>query len=149
MKLLLDKIYSKDNIVSIIKSSFIPLLSRYSIVFLHGPLGVGKTKFVQAFLSLYDIKNVVSPTFSYVCTYHLEKFSVHHFDLYRMKNEKDFMELGFCEYLFDQGNVVFIEWPEILEKMVEKCNLVTRVLVLDFCYLLDDVGKRHLRLYLK
>jgi tRNA threonylcarbamoyl adenosine modification protein YjeE len=54
---------------------------------------------------------VPSPTFTLVQTYPFARYTVHHFDLYRIAEEGELRELGFEEAL---AGVSLIEWPERL-----------------------------------
>ena len=62
---------------------------------------------------------VTSPTFALVQEYKLEKGSVYHLDLYRVKNVQELKEIGVEEYL-DSSNYCFIEWPQLLEEIIEQ-----------------------------
>ena len=89
-----------------------------SVLALHGPLGAGKTSFVQGLAAGLDIKTPIqSPTFSYLNLYEEGKRCLYHFDLYRMKSPSDFFSMGFDEY-FDQNGIVAIEWPERLGNLL-------------------------------
>ncbi len=80
---------------------------------LHGEMGSGKTTLVKHLVKELGIERLVtSPTFSIVNEYGQDgKSSVYHFDLYRIKNEAEALDLGFEEYLAS-GNLCLIEWPE-------------------------------------
>lgn len=82
------------------------------LIYLSGDLGTGKTYFTQELLrELGYKKRVKSPTFSLLEIYTLEKFSVYHFDFYRMSNSLDWLNLGFDEF-FGRKEIVVVEWPE-------------------------------------
>ena len=88
-------------------------LAPNSILALYGPLGAGKTTFVQGLAEGLGIEAAVqSPTFT---LFHLYEgsLSLYHFDLYRFKNAEDFFQMGFEEY-FEKGGICAIEWPERL-----------------------------------
>ena len=59
-----------------------------------------------------NISEITSPTFSLMNQYKLNKFDIHHYDLYRLKSEKDILSLNIFEDISDK--IVLIEWPEIL-----------------------------------
>jgi tRNA threonylcarbamoyladenosine biosynthesis protein TsaE len=100
-----------------------------SILALHGPLGAGKTSFVQGLaLGLEITASIQSPTFTYLNLYEEGLRCLYHFDLYRMKSPSDFFAMGFEEY-FNQGGITAIEWPERLG-----AALPTRVVSLRFSY---------------
>ncbi len=105
------------------------LLPRGSILALHGPLGAGKTSFVQGLAAGLGIAAFIqSPTFTYLHLYEEGVRYLYHFDLYRMKSSSDFFAMGFDEY-FDQNGIVAIEWPERLG-----ARLPSRSISLHFSY---------------
>lgn len=92
-----------------------------------GPLGVGKTTLIQALLHASDVRELVtSPTFNYINIYTNEigqKF--YHFDLYRLTNLQEFIDLGFEEYLYEPQSWAFVEWPELIMPLLnrEVCHI--------------------------
>ena len=88
-------------------------------VLLFGEIGVGKTTLSRALINNLqseineDETEVLSPTFNIVYEYEVGGFKIMHYDLYRMKNEKDLQQLG----IFDQNvkNIKVIEWAEIIK----------------------------------
>lgn len=85
-----------------------------SVLALYGPLGAGKTTFVQGLADGLGIEaSIQSPTFTYLHLYEEGTKRLYHFDLYRMKNPSDFFAMGFEEY-FERGGITAIEWPERL-----------------------------------
>lgn len=93
------------------------------IITLTGELGSGKTFFANAFINYFLTKNgmdrinVTSPTFNLVKTYNVGNFDIYHFDLYRIKNEKELLELDFDSAF---ANISLIEWPEIAADFLPK-----------------------------
>ncbi len=89
-------------------------LTPNSVLAFQGELGAGKTTFIKGLISeLTGVAEdtVVSPTFCYLNIYSGGRLAVYHFDLYRLKDEQDFLKLGFDEYLNAEG-VCCIEWSE-------------------------------------
>ena len=90
------------------------LVRRGDVIALHGDLGAGKTAFARFLIQALGVKDEVpSPTFTLVQTYPVEGRdfdSVWHFDLYRIGDPDEVVELGMDE-AFDTG-VTLIEWPE-------------------------------------
>lgn len=85
-------------------------VSEGTVIWLVGPLGVGKTTFARGFLKGKGFEGEVrSPTFNLVHEYHT-KPKVCHADLYRIEKPEDVWELGLDEYL--QDSILLIEWPE-------------------------------------
>jgi len=89
------------------------------LIFLYGEIGVGKTTFVRFFINNLEIKNrlkksdILSPTFNIVYDYDIGKIKIQHFDLYRLKNYKDILELGMFENT--DNCIKIVEWPELIE----------------------------------
>ena len=96
-----------------VSKQIINLLFDTRLILLRGDLGTGKTTLIKSILNEMGLKeNITSPTFSIVNEYELNRESIYHFDLYRIKDKKELDILGFDEYL-DSGQKCFIEWPEI------------------------------------
>ncbi|MFZ5491560.1 MAG: tRNA (adenosine(37)-N6)-threonylcarbamoyltransferase complex ATPase subunit type 1 TsaE [Pseudomonadota bacterium] len=81
-------------------------------VFLHGPLGAGKTTLVRGVLrALGHTGPVRSPTYTVLETYALDAGEVCHLDLYRLGSAEELEDIGARE-LFDGRHLCFVEWPE-------------------------------------
>ena len=95
-----------------------------TIVCLSGNLGAGKTAFTQCVAKHLDIKNkITSPTFVIIKNYELKITNykkLFHIDAYRLKNEKELLHLGWEEIIADESCLVFIEWPENVQKIIPK-----------------------------
>jgi tRNA threonylcarbamoyladenosine biosynthesis protein TsaE len=80
------------------------------VIGLIGPLGAGKTTFVQGLargLEVPSERHVASPTFALV-NEHPGRVPLVHADLYRVEHERELAELGLAD-AFDRAAVV-IEW---------------------------------------
>ncbi len=83
------------------------------LVTLSGDLGAGKTAFARAlirYLAGDDRVEVPSPTFTFMQTYELPRFTLVHADLYRVSGTVELAELGFDD--LPEGAVVLMEWPD-------------------------------------
>jgi tRNA threonylcarbamoyladenosine biosynthesis protein TsaE len=91
---------------------------------LKGNLGSGKTTFLQGFAKGLGIKEkILSPTFIIMKRFVIPaKAGIHffHLDCYRFKNEKDILDLGFKEIISNPKNIVAIEWPKKIKKLLPK-----------------------------
>jgi tRNA threonylcarbamoyladenosine biosynthesis protein TsaE len=89
------------------------LLLPGAVVALVGPLGAGKThlaRAVAAGLGVPDPRVVTSPTFVLIQEY-AGRLPVYHFDVYRLRGESDFADLGVLEY-FEGDGVCLVEWAD-------------------------------------
>ncbi|OGY64104.1 MAG: hypothetical protein A3I89_03930 [Candidatus Harrisonbacteria bacterium RIFCSPLOWO2_02_FULL_41_11] len=113
-----------------------------SIIALHGDLGAGKTTFIQGFMKALGVKqHITSPTFVIFRKYSIrvrgraksqkKKFlsptllarpyeNAYHFDLYRIHKPKEILNLGFKKIISDPRNIILIEWPERIKKLLPK-----------------------------
>ncbi len=89
-----------------------------------GDLGAGKTTFAQGFARALGVKEkITSPTFLIVKSYKLKVKSFkkfYHIDAYRLKDEKELLDLGFAELLKDPKNIILIEWADKLMGILPK-----------------------------
>lgn len=91
-----------------------PALRPGDILALQGTLGAGKSAFARALINALpgDLEDVPSPTFTLVQTYSRGDVEVWHFDLYRLEQPEEAMELGIEDAFFEA--ISLIEWPEKL-----------------------------------
>ena len=79
---------------------------------LHGVLGAGKTQLAKGLARGLGFQgDVTSPTFTIVHEYIGGRLPIYHIDLYRIKSEKEAIDIGLEEYLPSDG-VTIVEWPE-------------------------------------
>lgn len=92
------------------------LLKPGMVLALQGPLGAGKTTFVQALAQAMGAhKTPKSPTFSMLRTYAVKQGKIRrllHVDAYRIEDERDLIPLDLDEELADGDAVLVLEWPE-------------------------------------
>ena len=90
------------------------------VILLYGEIGVGKTTFTRFFINHLEQKNkikksdILSPTFNILYDYEIKKKIILHYDLYRLKNYNDILELGIFEK--SENNIKIIEWPELIKE---------------------------------
>jgi tRNA threonylcarbamoyladenosine biosynthesis protein TsaE len=89
-------------------------------VFLYGEMGVGKTTFVRYLINGFQKKHklilteVTSPTFNLLSEYSINNLTIKHYDLYRLKNEREIDSLGLFEE--EPDSIILVEWPEIVKR---------------------------------
>lgn len=91
------------------------------ILTLSGPLGAGKTSFVQALAKELGAKRVPkSPTFAMLHAYDIKAGRLLHVDAYRIEDERDLLPLDLEDELLEPGTLLVIEWPEHIPKWLEE-----------------------------
>jgi len=103
--------------------NFVTNLEPQSIVILKGPIGAGKTSFVQGIGQGLCIKeSITSPTFSLSNHYGSGSMYLIHMDLYRINSSLSARELFIEEEeeLEINNGLLIIEWPELVEPIIEK-----------------------------
>ncbi len=89
-------------------------LTGRNLVALDGPLGAGKTLFVQGLargLGCPQDEPVVSPTFVLMREYR-GRLRLVHFDWYRISESAEVLDLGWDELLEEPATVIAVEWAE-------------------------------------
>jgi len=99
--------------------------SKGALVFgLKGNLGAGKTTFLQGFAKGLGTKDrITSPTFVIIKRFSIKKGkfrNFYHLDCYRIESFKEMNNLGFEEIISDFRNIVCIEWPEKIKKILPR-----------------------------
>jgi len=87
------------------------LLKAGDVLGLRGPLGSGKTTFMQGLArGMKCDEQPSSPTFVLAQTYHGARMKIHHLDFYRLK-EQEALAIGLDDFYRDHA-VTAIEWME-------------------------------------
>ncbi len=103
------------------------------LVLLNGELGAGKTclaKGIASGLGVAQSTPITSPTYTLLNSY-VGRLPLYHFDLYRLADEDELLELGFDEYFHGDG-VALVEWAQ-------RCpQLVTGAMEINITYVDDN-----------
>ncbi len=101
------------------------------LLLLNGQLGMGKTTFTQGLAQGMGItETITSPTFTLLKEYtssarsiatptqkqygttRTSKLALYHFDLYRLDEPEEIIDLGFEDYFYDSNGVCVVEWAD-------------------------------------
>ena len=117
------------------------------VVLLSGELGAGKTALVKGIAKGLGIKNkITSPTFTLMNVYEVKSpkseakprteprsgsgtgvQSLVHIDTYRLKDEKELLEIGIEDYLGQPDTICAIEWPEKIKELLKNTALRAKI----------------------
>lgn len=101
---------------------------------LSSDLGGGKTTFVRGLArGAGSADHVASPTFTVSKIYKAPKFTIHHFDFYRL-SEPGLMEHELHDLLDDPSVVIVVEWGKVVQHVLPEGRLMIEINQVD-----DDV----------
>lgn len=110
---------------------FAKTLKGDEIILLEGDLGAGKTTFTKSLAKALGIKeHITSPTFTLVNEYHSGKYPLFHFDMYRLEDESEAIELGLDEY-FNKKAISIIEWPMRIKDLLPQNHMLITIEKID------------------
>ena len=128
-----------------LSKKFSKIVKSGDIIFLYGEIGTGKTTFVRFLINHLEVENqikksdILSPTFNIVYDYEIGKTKIHHYDLYRLKNYKEILELGMFDTAKDY--IKIIEWPELIDfKPINRIDLLFKHTKLEDTRQVDITG---------
>lgn len=97
------------------------------LILLYGDLGAGKTCLARGLAQGLGVQGqVASPSFTYLREHkagQTGKPALYHFDCYRFQAPEDWYDMGFDQYL-EQDGVVLIEWPSRVLEVLPQPDLV-------------------------
>ena len=98
-----------------------------AVVALIGNLGTGKTtlsKYIAEGLGVTE--TISSPTFNIVKEYRSGRLPLYHFDVYRLSDGDELLDIGAEDYIFGDG-VSLIEWADIVESVLPEDSIVIEI----------------------
>lgn len=111
---------------------FVSLMGDNTVFAFRGAMGAGKTTFINAVCCALgvDAEETSSPSFAIVNEYRSDTTAelIYHFDLYRLENVEDALEIGIDDY-FDSGAVCLLEWPERIEAILPDDTVMVDITV--------------------
>lgn len=121
------------------------LLHSGDLLLLDGDLGTGKTSLTQGIAEGLGVHELVSsPTFTLLKEYE-GRLPLYHFDLYRLDDPAEILDLGFEEY-FERRGVCVVEWANKAESLWPSEYLRIRLKIVSETkrgLLLSGVGARY------
>jgi len=106
-------------------------LSRGSIIALTGELGSGKTTLIQGIGEGIGVSSMIkSPSFTIIHKYP-GRIPLYHFDLYRLKDEREIIPLGYEEYFYKREGIIVVEWAEKIKNLLPAEHLKIDIQILN------------------
>ena len=97
------------------------------IIALIGDLGTGKTALTRYIAEGLGITTTISsPTFTIVKEYNSGRMPLYHFDVYRLNDGDELLDIGAEDYLYGKGLCV-IEWADIVEDVLPENRLTLHI----------------------
>ncbi|MGI6705572.1 MAG: tRNA (adenosine(37)-N6)-threonylcarbamoyltransferase complex ATPase subunit type 1 TsaE [Clostridia bacterium] len=97
-----------------------------SFIALEGDLGAGKTAFTRGIARGLGIDDpITSPTYTLVQEYE-GRLPLYHFDVYRLDDPDEILEIGAEEYFYGEG-VTVVEWSQRIEDYLSPEHLIVRI----------------------
>jgi tRNA threonylcarbamoyladenosine biosynthesis protein TsaE len=103
-------------------------LKKGDIIGFVGELGSGKTTMIKGIVKYFSVSSVYSPSFVIVNEYS-GKIPVFHFDLYRIKDFDELIDIGWNDYI-DKG-IILIEWAEKIKKNLPKNIIWVKINIIE------------------
>jgi tRNA threonylcarbamoyladenosine biosynthesis protein TsaE len=119
--------------------NIVTALPERGVVLFRGEMGAGKTTLIKMLCRLLGVEDEVSsPTFALVNEYlTAENRRIYHFDLYRIEDPEEALDIGIEEY-FDDDALSLVEWPERIEEWLPEDAFTIDIKVVDdkriFCF---------------
>ncbi len=96
------------------------------VVILDGGMGCGKSVLARGIIHKLGYQGAVtSPTFTLMNEYPTIP-AVYHFDLYRLDNEYQLLDIGFEDYVYSDG-ISLIEWAEKAGSMFPEKYILVKI----------------------
>lgn len=102
------------------------------IIAFNGKMGSGKTTLIKEICDLFKVTDdVTSPTFAIINEYNSLTYDfIYHFDFYRLENIQEALDIGTEDYFYS-GFYCFIEWPEIVNKIIPEETISINIEIID------------------
>ena len=105
--------------------NFVLEQAKFKTLIFKAEMGTGKTTLIKQLVKALGCEDEVSsPTFSIVNEYESNISTIYHFDLYRIEEETELYDFGIETYL-DSDAYIFVEWPELLEPLLDNYTEVS------------------------
>ncbi len=113
-----------------IGQEFAEKLKQGDVVAFFGELGSGKTAMIKGICKGLGVsKGVKSPSFVFLRMYKA-KFTVYHFDFYRLRGEEELILFDYKNFFYDSA-IVLLEWAERVRDFLPEERFDIRMKILN------------------
>ena len=117
---------SKEQTIEIARD-FAATLKGGDTVLLCGDMGAGKTVFSKGVAQgLGILDEVTSPTYAYMNEYAGEKYTLYHYDCYRIQSIEQAENLGLGEYFY-LGGICLVEWSQNIAELLPENTIRVQI----------------------
>ncbi len=121
-------LYSEEQLIQL-GHWFTSCLRGHETVALCGDLGSGKTTFTKGVAHrLSAQEEIISPTFVLLREYPHGIYPLLHYDIYRLENVQELLDIGFLEQLDDQG-IKMVEWGDKFPSLMQYYDWKVEILI--------------------
>lgn len=104
--------------------------NNWCIIYFYWDLWAWKTTFIKSIIQKILSKETIVTSPTYI---HYKKYGekIFHFDLYRLSEYEEFVNIWWEEILDNKDNICLIEWPELIENTY-KPNIIIHLNKVDW-----------------
>ena len=103
--------------------SLLEFAGKINVFLFEASMGAGKTTLIKELCKqLGSHDDFSSPTYAIVNEYLAPKGKIFHFDLFRLKDQNELVEIGVDDYLKSK-QYCFVEWPELMLDFIDEAAL--------------------------
>ena len=111
-----DKITASEEETELFAEELSSIIKDGDIICYFGEVGAGKTVFTRGLCKGLGVTGYVnSPSYIILNQYEGKKYSIFHYDLYRISDVEELTEIGFYDFAGKDDSITLIEWSEKLE----------------------------------
>ena len=127
-----EKITASEEETELFAEELSLIIKGSDIICYFGEVGAGKTVFTRGLCKGLGVTGYVnSPSYIILNQYEGKKYSIFHYDLYRISDVEELTEIGFYDFAGESGSITIIEWSEKLGDELPEKRIEIAIEVID------------------